>query len=61
MERVWGLLRRQSLGNTYNETYSDFKNSIKKFFNMTLKRKKEEWLLPLITEDFQFFDGRLIS
>lgn len=61
MERVWGLLRRQFLGNSFNETYSDFKSSIKMFFNKTLKANKEEWLLPLITDDFQFFDGLLIS
>lgn len=60
MERVWGLLRRQLLGNSFNETYSDFKKNIKYFFNNTLKAKKEEWLLPLITDDFQFFDGHLI-
>lgn len=60
MERVWGLLRRKLLGNSFNETYSDFKKSIKTFFIKKLKAKKDEWLLPLITDDFQFFDGHLI-
>lgn len=60
MERVWGLLRRNLLGNLFNETYSDFKKSIKTFFNRTLNAKKEEWLLPLITDEFQYFDGHLI-
>jgi transposase len=60
MERVWGLLRRNLLGNSFNETYSDFKKSIKTFFNKTLSAKKEEWLLPLITDEFQCFDGHLI-
>jgi transposase len=60
MERVWGLLRKNLLGNTFNETYADFKNSIKTFFNKTLRAKKEEWLLPLITDEFQCFNGRLI-
>jgi transposase len=61
MERVWGLLHRKLLVNSFNETYSDFKNRIKYFFNKTLKVKKEKWLVPLITEDFQQFNGHLIS
>jgi transposase len=61
MERVWGLLKRQSIGNSFYETFSDFKDSIKKFFKKTLKTKKEEWLMPLISDEFQYFDGRLIS
>jgi transposase len=61
MERVWGLLRRQLLGNSFHETFSEFKNSIKSFFKKTIPAKKEEWLVPLITDDFQYFDGRLIS
>ena len=60
MERVWGLLRRKLLGNSFNETYFDFKDGIKNFFRKTLKRKKEEWLLPLITEDFESFSGPLL-
>jgi transposase len=60
MERVWGLLRRKLLGNLFNETFADFKKSIKTFFSKTIKVKKEEWLLPLISDDFQFFDGHLI-
>lgn len=60
MERVWGLLRRQLLGNSFNETYSDFKKNIKLFFKKTLKARKEEWIFPLITDDFQFFDGHMI-
>lgn len=61
MERIWGLLRRKLLVNSFNETYSEFKKNIKIFFNKTLKMKKDEWLIPLITDDFQFFDGHLIS
>ena len=61
MERVWGLLRKKLLVNSFNGTYSDFKDGIKKFFNKTLKTKKDKWLIPLITEDFQHFDGHLIS
>jgi transposase len=61
MERVWGLLRRQLLGNSFHETFSEFKNSIKSFFKKTIPAKKGEWLVPLITDDFQYFDGRLIS
>lgn len=61
MERVWGLLKRQMIGNSFYETFSDFKDGIKKFFNKTLKTKKEEWLMPLINDEFQCFDGRLIS
>jgi len=61
MERVWGLLRRQLLGNTFHETFSEFKNSIKSFFKKTLPLKKGEWLESLITDEFQYFDGSLIS
>ena len=61
MERVWGVLNRKLIGNSFFETFSDFKASIKKFFNKTLKMKKEEWLMPLINDEFQHFDGRLIS
>lgn len=61
MERVWGLLKRQLIGNSFYETFSDFKDSIKKFFKKTLKTKKEEWLMPIISDDFQCFDGLLIT
>lgn len=61
MERVWGLLKRQLIGNSFYETFSDFKGNIKKFFKKTLKAKKEEWLMPLISDEFQCFDGHLIS
>ncbi len=61
MERVWGLLKRQLMSNSFYETFSDFKDSIKNFFKKTLKTKKEEWLMPIINDEFQYFDGRLIS
>lgn len=61
MERVWGLLRRKLLTNSFSETFSDFKKKIKNFFYKTLNKKREEWLLPLISEDFQSFEGHLIS
>jgi len=60
MERIWCLLRKKLLANVFYETYLDFKNDIKKFFNKTIKTKKEEWLIPLITENFQDFNGRLL-
>jgi transposase len=61
MERVWGLLQRQLIGNSFYETFSDFKDGIKGFFKKTLKTKKEEWLVPLISDEFQYFEGHLIS
>lgn len=61
MERVWGLLKRQLIGNSFYEKFSDFKDSIKNFFKKTLKTKKEEWLMPIISDEFQYFDGHLIS
>jgi transposase len=60
MERVWGLLKRQLVCNSFYETFSDFKDSIKEFFKKTLRTKKEGWLMPLINDEFQYFDGRLI-
>lgn len=61
MERIWGLLKRQLIGNSFFETFSDFKDGIKTFFRKTLKTKKEKWLMPLIGDEFQCFDGCLIS
>lgn len=60
MERVWGLLKRQLISNSFYETFSNFKDSIKGFFKKTLKVKKEEWLVPLINDEFQQFEGHLI-
>jgi transposase len=60
MERVWGLLRRKLLANSFNETFGEFKKNIKKFFNRTLKDKRDEWVIPLITDEFQSFEGHLI-
>ncbi len=52
---------RALIGNSFYETFSDFKDSIKNFFKKTLKTKKEEWLMPIINDEFQYFDGHLIS
>lgn len=60
MERVWGLMRKRFLANVFHESYLDFKNGIKKFFNRVIKTRKKEWVVPLITEDFQRFDDCLL-
>jgi len=60
MERIWGLLRRKVLTNSFISTFKKFRNKIIKFFKKTLVDKNDAWVWPLINDEFQEFEGNLI-
>ena len=61
MERIWGLFRRKLLANSWSQTFLEFKKRIKYFFKKTLINKTEKWVMPLMTEAFQEFEGNFIT
>ena len=54
IERLWRLLRDEVLSNTFFESYSDFTNECKKFFEKLLYKKDK--LINLISDNFQDLD-----
>jgi transposase len=61
MERIWGLLRRKVLTNEFSETFYVFKEKVKKFFKKTIPKKTMDWVLPLLTDEFQCYDEKIIT
>ena len=60
MERIWRLLHSKPLTNSFRETYTDFRESIIKFFRKIILDKNDDWIPSLVDTNFQEFDGNLI-
>lgn len=60
MERIWGLMHRYCLSNSFSEKFSIFLKKIKRFFKKVIPKKIDEWVMPLLTEEFQVFEGNLV-